>query len=75
MTAVPIDEATPKASALKLALMGLLAFWCPYIFVWFIQKPEYPTAFRRAFTAWAIFWCGCAVLFFVVQFVTGDQPR
>jgi len=57
MTAVPIDETAPKASTLKLALMGLLTFWCPYIFVWFIQKPEYPIAFRRALTAWAIFSC------------------
>jgi len=75
MTATPIDEAVPKASALKLAIMGFLTLWCPYIFVWFIQKPEYPSTFRRAITAWAVFWCGCAALFFVVQFTTGDQPR
>ena len=54
--------------------MGFLTFWCPYVLVWFIQKPEYPTIFRRTFDAWAIFWCGCAVLFFVVQFVTAISP-
>lgn len=51
MTATPIDEAVPKASALKLAVMGFLTLWLPYIFVWFIQKPEYPPKFCRAFTA------------------------
>ena len=69
------DPEVPRASLLKLAGMGFLAFWIPYVFVWFIQKPEYPRLFRRSLTAWAIFWCSCAVLFFVVNFITGDQPR
>jgi hypothetical protein len=54
--------------------MGFLTLWCPYIFVWLIQGPEYPTTFRRVFTAWAIFWCGCAVLVLVMQFIPGNQP-
>jgi hypothetical protein len=73
MTTTPINEAMPKASLLKLAAMGFLTLWCPYVFVWFIQGPEYPTAFRRWFTGWAIFWCICAILFFIVNLVTGDQ--
>jgi hypothetical protein len=71
---LPIDDAIPKASAPKLATVGFLTLWFPHIFVWFIQKPEYPRTFRRFFNAWAIFWCGCAVLFFAVQFATGDRP-
>jgi hypothetical protein len=68
------NPAEGRASRLKLATMGFLVFWMPYVFVWFIQKPEYPVTFRRLLTGWAIFWCSCAVLFFVVNMVTGDQP-
>ncbi|MBG6121012.1 hypothetical protein IWY39_004889 [Sphingobium sp. JAI105] len=52
--------------------MGFLTLWFPYIFAWFIQKSEYPSTFPRAFTTWAIFRYGCAVMFFAMQFATGN---
>jgi hypothetical protein len=67
MMALSKDESTPRASPLRLAVMGFLTVWCPYVFVWFIQKPEYPTVFRRCLTAWAILWCCCAAVFLIVR--------
>lgn len=66
------DQPVRRASQLKLATMGFLTFWMPYVFVWFIQDPKYPATFRRSLTAWAILSCSCAVLFFVVSLETGD---
>lgn len=67
MSVLHQGEAIPRASGLKLAVMGFLTLWCPFVFVWFIQKPEYPVAFRRVLTAWAILWCSWAVIFLIVQ--------
>ncbi len=52
---------------MKLVIMGFLVFWMPFAFVWFIQKSEYPLAFRRSLTAWAIFWCSSALLFLIMR--------
>jgi len=68
------DTPVREASKSKLATMGVLTILMPYVFVWFIQRPEYPRAFRRPLTCWAIFWCGCAVLYLIVNITTGDQP-
>ena len=67
MTANHQNEASLRPSGLKLVVMGFLTLWWPFVFVWFIQKPEYPVAFRRGFTAWAILWCSCAALFLIVR--------
>jgi hypothetical protein len=55
-----------RASGLRLSIMGLLVLWCPYVFVWFVNKPIYPKVFRVAAIAWAIFWCACLVLYLAV---------
>ena len=55
-----------QASTLRLWTMGLLVLWFPYVFVWFVNKPMYPKAFRIAVTGWAIVWCACAVLYLAV---------
>jgi hypothetical protein len=67
MTASRRTDAFPCASRWKLALMGFLTLWWPLVFVWLIQKSEYPVAFRRVLTGWAIVWCLCAVIFLIVR--------
>ena len=52
---------------MKLVVMAFLVFWMPFVFVWVIQKPDYPRAFRQSLTAWTIFWCSCALLFLIVR--------
>lgn len=67
MSVLHQGEGNSHASGLKLAVMGFLTLWWPFVFVWFIQKPEYPVGFRRVLTAWAILWCTCAVIFLIVR--------
>lgn len=59
-------EQDKRASTLRLWVMGLLVMWCPYVFVWFVNKPIYPKAFRVAMISWATFWFACAVLYLAV---------
>ena len=75
MPAISNENIAPIPSKLKLRMMAVLVVLAPYIFVWFIQKPEYPKTYRQRLTAWAIFWCFCAAVVLVVNFITGDQPR
>jgi hypothetical protein len=70
-----LDEAAPEGVDVEAGDNGISYPIAAHIFAWFIQKLDYPTTFRRIFTAWAIFWCGCAVLFFILQFMTGDELR
>jgi len=39
------SEPSATASGLKLAIMGFLVSWMPYVSAWFIQTPEYPRPF------------------------------
>jgi hypothetical protein len=59
-------EGSRPAPGLRLLVMGLLILWCPYVFVWFVNKPSYPKAFRVAAVGWAVFQCACLILFLVV---------
>ena len=67
-------DVTPKVPTRRLITMGLLTFWFPYIFVWLIQKPTYPRAFRYWLTGWATIWASSAILFFAIH-IAGLNPR
>jgi hypothetical protein len=69
------ESITTSPSRLKLSVMAILVVLAPYVFVWLIQKPEYPKAYRQRLTAWAIFWCFCTAVVLVGNLITGDQPR
>jgi len=47
--------------------MAFLVLWLPFVFVWFVQKPQYPRAYRQLLTAWAVLWSLSAVLFLIVR--------
>jgi hypothetical protein len=68
------SDATPKVTTRRLITMGLLTIWFPYIFVWLIQKPTYPRAFRYWLTVGATIWTSSAILFFVIN-IAGLNPR
>jgi hypothetical protein len=46
-----------------MAVFGVLVFWAPYVFVWFVLRPGYPRWYRVAAIAWTVFWVGCAVIY------------
>lgn len=68
------NDAPAKPSRSHLIAIGLLTVFFPYFFVWIIQKPAYPKAFRLCLTVWATIWIGSAILFFVLN-ITGLKPR
>jgi hypothetical protein len=74
VTLEAIQETKTKATWLTLVGMGFLTLFFPYVFVWFIQRPEYPKAFRWILSVWAVIWCGSAILFFAVN-ILGLNPR
>lgn len=67
MTYSTSKEAAAPISTRRLLTMGLLTVWFPYIFVWLIQKPAYPKAFRFWLTLWSAIWISSAILFFAVN--------
>lgn len=74
VTLEAIQETKTKATWLTLIGMGFLTLFFPYFFVWFIQKREYPKAFRWILSSWAVIWCGSAILFFAVN-ILGLNPK
>jgi Na+/melibiose symporter-like transporter len=68
------EQTKRKASWLTLIGMGFLTLFLPYVFVWFIQNPEYPKGFRWILTSWAVIWFGSAILFFAVN-ILGLNPK
>ena len=61
------EQGSPPILPKRLLMMGLLTVCFPYIFVWFIQKADYPRAFRLWLTLWSAIWISSAILFFGVN--------
>ncbi len=47
--------ATEPFSNFHLLVMGLLTFWVPYVFVWFVLNSTYPRWFKIAASCWLTF--------------------
>ena len=55
------DESS--APSWKLVLFGVLTFWAPYVFVWFVLKPTYPRWYRLILIGWTVLWVSAVLLF------------
>ena len=54
---------TRSAAPWKMIVFGILTFWAPYVFIWFVLKPSYPRWYRILLISWAVFWTACALLY------------
>ncbi len=57
------DEHIGRASTLRMIIFGVLVFWAPYVFIWFVLRPTYPKWYRVAAAIWAVFWVACIVIY------------
>jgi hypothetical protein len=54
---VSAEERNESSAPLwKLVLFGVLPFWAPYIFVWFVLNPTYPKWYRLIVIGWTVAW-------------------
>lgn len=63
----------PRTLVLKMLVFGVLIFWMPYVFVWFVLGRNYPLAYRALAIAWTVLWVGFILWFIIYGFFMGGH--